>query len=54
MTMEDAAKASTAAARVHILMAREARSAVVILRGPSKKTTLIGWDRRRDKFEDGQ
>jgi len=54
MTMEELQKRPPPPARVHILMAREARSAVVIRRGPSKKTALIGWDRRRDKFEVGQ
>ncbi|GJG94110.1 hypothetical protein [Cupriavidus pauculus] len=54
MTMEELPKRPPPPARVQILMAREARSAVVIRRGPSRKTALIGWDRRRDKFEVGQ
>jgi len=28
--------------------------AVVIRRGPSKQTTVLGWDRRTDEFEIGQ
>jgi hypothetical protein len=41
-------------ARLHVLLARDARSAVVIRRGPSRHTALIGWDRETDRFELGQ
>lgn len=41
-------------ARVHILLARDAHTAVIIRRGPTRWTALIGWDRRRDTFEVGQ
>ena len=42
------------AARVHVLMAREARVGVVIRRGPSKKVCTVLWDRRNDQFQLGQ
>lgn len=45
---------TTPPARVHIFMAREARTAVIVRRGPSRRTALIGWDRKRDTFEVGQ
>lgn len=41
-------------ARLHILLAHDARSAVVIRRGPFKSTAVFGWDRRRDAFTLGQ
>lgn len=41
-------------ARVYILLAREARTAVIVRRGPTRKTALIGWDRKRDTFQVGQ
>lgn len=52
----DTAAASTrqAPARLHVLLAREADSAVVIRRGPSRHTAVIGWDRRHDRFSMGQ
>ena len=42
------------AARIHVLMAREARVGVVIRRGPSKKVCTVLWDRRTDEFQVGQ
>ncbi len=42
------------AARVHVLMAREARVGVVIRRGPSKKVCTVLWNRRTDEFQVGQ
>ena len=41
-------------ARIHILLAREARVGVVIRRGPSKKVCTVLWDRRNDQFRVGQ
>lgn len=40
--------------RLHILMARDANTAVVIRRGPSRHTAVIGWNRKSDRFELGQ
>jgi hypothetical protein len=40
--------------RLHALLARDASTAVVVRRGPSRHTALIGWDRRTDRFELGQ
>ncbi|WP_278472480.1 hypothetical protein [Gimesia maris] len=40
--------------RVHILLARDSPHAVVIRRGPAKKTCILGWDRRRHTFTVGQ
>lgn len=41
-------------ARVHVILAREAKTAVVIRRGPSKSVCILGWDRRKDEFRIGQ
>lgn len=41
-------------ARVHILLAREAATAVIIRRGPSRHTCVLGWNRRSDDIEVGQ
>ena len=46
--------ASPVPARVHILLARNAHTAVAIRRGPSKRVCVIGWDRANDRFEVGQ
>jgi hypothetical protein len=40
--------------RLHVLLARDARCAVILRRGPSKTTCCIGWDRRNDTFTTGQ
>ena len=40
--------------RLHVLLARDAPTAVVVRRGPSKTVCAIGWDRKRDTFEVGQ
>ncbi|WP_250622987.1 hypothetical protein [Pinirhizobacter soli] len=40
--------------RIHVLLARDASAAVVIRRGPTRHTALIGWDRKTDKFKVGQ
>jgi len=37
-------------ARIHILLARDSPSAVVIRRGPSKSVCTMLWNRRTDKF----
>jgi hypothetical protein len=41
-------------ARVHILLARRAATAIVIRRGPSKVVCTMSWDRRKDTFAMGQ
>lgn len=41
-------------ARVHAIIARERRYAVVFRRGPSKKVAVIGWDLNTDEFTLGQ
>ncbi len=41
-------------ARLHMILAREARSAVIFRRGPSRHTAVIGWDQTTDKFQLGQ
>lgn len=41
-------------ARLHVLLARESTAAVVIRRGPSRHTAVIGWDRKTDRFKIGQ
>lgn len=40
--------------RLHVLLARDATNAVVIRRGPTRHTAVIGWDRKDDKFQLGQ
>ena len=41
-------------ARLHILIAREAKSALVIRRGPAKKVCTFTWNREDDSFQIGQ
>lgn len=41
-------------ARLHVLLARDAPSGLVIRRGPSKQVAVIGWDRDNDTFALGQ
>ncbi len=41
-------------ARIHVLLARDARTGVVIRRGPSKHVAVIGWNLSTDRFELGQ
>ena len=41
-------------ARLHVLLARDAPTGLVIRRGPAKAVCTIGWDRKRDTFEVGQ
>ena len=41
-------------ARVHPILAREANTAVIIRRGPSKSVCTILWHRGRDEFKLGQ
>ncbi|MBN2716469.1 MAG: hypothetical protein JXX14_11490 [Deltaproteobacteria bacterium] len=38
-------------ARIHVLLARSARRALVIRRGPSTHTCVIDWDRNTETFE---
>lgn len=40
--------------RLHVLMARDADTAVVIRRGPSRCTAFVGWNRSTDEFRVGQ
>jgi len=40
--------------RVHILIARDSPQALVIRRGPAKRTCILGWDRSRNTFTVGQ
>ncbi|KAF1719948.1 hypothetical protein [Pseudoxanthomonas wuyuanensis] len=42
------------AARIHVLLAREAPLGVVIRRGPSKSVAALLWDRKTDAFKLGQ
>lgn len=44
----------TVPARVHVILARESSSAIIIRRGPSKRVCTIGWDRKTDRFTTGQ
>lgn len=44
----------TVPARLHVLLASESSAAVVIRRGPSRHTAVIGWDRKTDRFKVGQ
>jgi hypothetical protein len=41
-------------ARLHVLLAREAKVGLVIRRGPSKSVCTILWDRKSDTFKLGQ
>ncbi len=41
-------------ARLHVLLARDGDTGVVIRRGPSKWVFTMLWDRRRDRFTPGQ
>lgn len=39
---------------MHVILAREANTAVIIRRGPSKSVCVIGWHRGKDTFRIGQ
>ena len=41
-------------ARLHVLLARDAPTALVLRRGPTKHVCAIEWDRQRDTFTVGQ
>lgn len=41
-------------ARLHVLLAREAKVGLVIRRGPSQSVCAVLWDRERDTFQLGQ
>lgn len=41
-------------ARLHVLLAREAKVGLIVRRGPSKSVCTVLWDRKRDKFRLGQ
>ena len=47
-------KKTSQPARVHIILARESPTAVVIRRGPSKSVCTLLWDRQKDTFKIGQ
>lgn len=38
-------------ARLHVLVARNNKTGLVIRRGPSKKVCILSWDRKTDDFE---
>ena len=40
--------------RLHILSAREAKTALILRKGPSKQVAVIGWNREDDSFAVGQ
>ncbi|HET7844160.1 MAG TPA: hypothetical protein VFL14_08420 [Xanthomonadales bacterium] len=40
--------------RLHVLLARDSPLAVVMRRGPTRHTAVIGWDRKTDRFALGQ
>ena len=40
--------------RLHVMLARESDKAIIIRRGPSKYTAVIGWDREKNNFYLGQ
>jgi len=41
-------------ARLHVVLAREARVGVVFRRGPTRAVCTVGWDRAKDTFQLGQ
>jgi hypothetical protein len=41
-------------ARIHVLLARDSSDAVVVRRGPTRHSALVGWDRKTDTFKLGQ
>src|SRR5882724_9629924 len=41
-------------ARLHVLLARDAKVGLVIRRGPAKSVCTVMWDRKRDTFKLGQ
>jgi hypothetical protein len=41
-------------ARLHVLIARESRTAVVLRRGPSNLVCTVGWNLNDDSFRLGQ
>ncbi|MEQ2010134.1 MAG: hypothetical protein ABMA26_25405 [Limisphaerales bacterium] len=41
-------------ARIHVLLARDAKVGVVLRRGPSKSVCSVMWNRKTDEFELGQ
>ena len=51
---EQALPVSNVAARLHVLLARDAPFAVILRRGPSKQVCSIGWNLHDDTFKVGQ
>ena len=54
MRKVDARMPRTIPCRIHVLLAAASPYAVVIRRGPSRHTAVIGWDRKTDTFTMGQ
>jgi hypothetical protein len=48
------ADAGTEACRLYVHVAREARTAVILRRGPGKNTLMLKWDLERDVITEGQ
>lgn len=51
---EKKAPVSSAAARLHVMLARDAPFAVILRRGPPKQVCTIGWHLNDDTFQVGQ
>jgi hypothetical protein len=54
MPTSEPSAAAAVPARLHVLLARESPAALVIRRGPTRHTAVIGWDRNSDRFTLGQ
>lgn len=52
--LEAAPKGQKFPARLHVLLAREAKVGLIIRRGPAKSVCTVLWDRTRNKFKLGQ
>lgn len=53
-TSEPSEMKSKFPARLHVLLARDAKAGLVIRRGPSKSVCTVLWNRERDTFKLGQ
>ena len=47
-------KSNKPPARIHVLMASNSKKSVVLRRGPSWQTAVLGWNRMDDTFSPGQ
>lgn len=54
MSITQSQKSSRFPARLHILLAKDAKIGLVIRRGPSKSVCTVLWNRMRDTFKLGQ